>query len=78
MRTQEKTFCGRERPHILARVLRQNPFGLRGVAPGHSVFAWWANLQTLPRPHSCQFLPEQTDPAHMGDPGPTKENPCLY
>jgi hypothetical protein len=29
----EKTFCGRERPRILTRVSRQNPFGLRGSLP---------------------------------------------
>jgi hypothetical protein len=33
MRTREKTFCGRERPRILARVSRQNPFGRRGSLP---------------------------------------------
>ena len=49
-----------------------------GVAPGHSVFAWWANLQTFPRPHSCQLLTEQTNAARMRNPGPTKEDPCLY
>jgi hypothetical protein len=36
-----------------------------GIAPGHSVFALGANSQTIPRPHSCQFLSEQADPAHM-------------
>jgi hypothetical protein len=36
-----------------------------GVAPGHSVFASRSNLQAIPRPHSCQFLSEQTNAAHM-------------
>jgi hypothetical protein len=62
---------------LLARVTRQNPFGLRGVAPGHSVFALLANRKAIPRPHSRQFLSEQTDAAHMRKPGPTQENPCL-
>ena len=26
----------------------------------------------------CQFLSEQTDAAHTRNPGPSKENPCLY
>jgi hypothetical protein len=42
------------------------------------VLASRASLQVIPRPHSCQFLSEQTDPAHMRNPGPTKEKPCLY
>jgi hypothetical protein len=49
-----------------------------GVAPGHSMFASLANLKAIPRPHSRQFLSEQTDAAHMRNPGPTQENPCLY
>ncbi len=36
-----------------------------GVAPVHSVFASRANLRAIPRPHSCQFLSEQTNAAHM-------------
>src|SRR5216683_6089159 len=68
MRTREKTFCGRERPHILTRVSRQNPFGLRGVAPGHRVFAFAGELQAIPRPQCRKFLLEQIDGAHMHDP----------
>ena len=60
-----------------ALVSRQNPFGLRGVAPGHSMFASLANLKAIPRPHSRQFLSEQIDVAHMHNPSPTQENPCL-
>ena len=59
---------------------RITPKSLRasGVAPGHSMFASLANLKGIPRPHSRQFLSEQTDAAHMRKPGPTQENPCLY
>jgi len=49
-----------------------------GVAPGHSMFASLANLKAIPRPHSRQFLSEQIDVAHMHNPSPTQENPCIY
>jgi hypothetical protein len=39
-----------------------------GVAPGHGVCTSQANFQAIPRPHSCQFLPERIDGAHMHDP----------
>jgi len=40
-----------------------NSLRASGVAPGHSMFASLANLKAIPRPHSRQFLSEQTDAA---------------
>jgi len=54
-----------------------NPFGLRGSLPA-TVCSPRGRTSTFLRPHSCQFSSEQTAAAHMRNPGPTKEDPCLY
>ncbi len=74
MRTREKTFCGRERPHFWRALSHQNPFGLRGSLPATVC----SPRSGEPPSHaasadSCQFLSEQTVGAHMRNPGPTKE-----
>jgi hypothetical protein len=63
--------------HILTRVCAKIPSGFGGRSRPQYVRSL-ANLKAIPRPHSRQFLSEQTDAAHMRKPGPTQENPCLY
>jgi hypothetical protein len=49
-----------------------------GVAPVHNVCALQANFPPAPRPQCRKFLSEQTDAAHVRNPGRTQENPCLH
>ena len=53
---------------LLARVSRQNPFGLRGSLPATVCAPLQANFPAIPRPQCRKFLLEQIDGAHMHDP----------
>ena len=44
----------------------------------HNVCALQANFPPAPRPQCRKFLSEQTDAAHVRNPGRTQENPCLH
>src|SRR5260370_1353890 len=72
MRTREKAFCGRERPHILTRVSRQKSLRAWGVAPGHSLFAFTDELPGYPASafaNSCPSRPTLLTCAARSNPG---------